>query len=114
MGWSGTTSISSNDLVLKVTGAIPGQFGLFFLGDMRTFLPVADGMRCVGGNLARLPALGLDGLGGAQFPLDLAALPSGTLLSPGTTLDFQFWYRAPQAGGAGSNFSDALEVRFCD
>lgn len=114
MGWSGTTSISSNDLVLKVTGAIPGQFGLFFLGDMRTFLPVADGMRCVGGNLARLPALGLDGLGGAQFPLDLAALPGGTLLSPGTTLDFQFWYRAPLAGGAGSNFSDALEVRFCD
>jgi hypothetical protein len=114
MGWLGTTSLSSNDLVLQVTGAIPGQFGLFFLGDKRTLLPVADGMRCVAGNLARLPALGLDSLGSAQFALDLSGLPGGTTLAPGTTLDFQFWYRAPLPGGAGSNFSDALEVRFCD
>ncbi len=114
MAWSGSTSIANNDLSLVVRGAVPGQFGLFFLGDARAFVPVANGMRCVGGQVARFGALAIDGQGGAQVLLDLGALPGGTLVTSGMSLDFQFWYRDGAGGGAGSNLSDALEVRFCD
>jgi hypothetical protein len=31
---------------------------------------------------------------------------------PGTSWNFQFWYRNPAGGGAGFNLSDALHVDF--
>ncbi|MAG62794.1 hypothetical protein CMO84_04650 [Candidatus Woesearchaeota archaeon] len=40
--------------------------------------------------------------------------PGDSIPSPDSILVFQFWHRAPLASGVGSNFSDALEVRFCN
>lgn len=36
----------------------------------------------------------------------------GNLFDPGTTWEFQYWYRDPVAGGAGFNLSDAVSIDF--
>ena len=45
--------------------------------------------------------------------LDFSTPPrSGGLIQPGSSWNFQFWYR-DSAGGNGFNFTDALSVNFC-
>lgn len=111
MGATGSTSIGANDLVLQVTAAPPNQFGLFYMGQGQVQNPNGDGFMCIGGGFVRFPALQLDGAGAVSFPLDLTQLGQ---ITPGSTWDFQFWYRDPPGGPANYNFSDGLEVLFCD
>jgi hypothetical protein len=35
------------------------------------------------------------------------------VINAGDTVNFQFWFRDPAAGGAAFNLSDALEVNWC-
>lgn len=114
IGTSGSTSVSANDLVLEVQGAVPGQFGLFFYGPEAAQAPLGDGTLCVGGLLQRLPVLTVDGAGGASWAVDLASPPqvAGRILA-GSEWNFQFWFRDPPAGGAGFNLSNAARVGFC-
>lgn len=118
IGWSGSRSVSANDLVLEVTGCPPGQFGLFFYGPERASTPFGpNGYLNVGPGatgLFRLPLAQLtDGAGAVVRPLDFDASPmdagAGAVV-PGSTWSFQFWYRDPSLG---FNLSDALEVTFC-
>jgi hypothetical protein len=111
---SGTSSISANDLVLEVSRAPAGQFGLFFFGDQQQSTPLGDGTLCVGGAFQRFPVVAVDGVGTASFAPDLANLPGGVTLSPGDTQNFQFWYRDTGFGNAEFNLSDAVSVVFCD
>ncbi len=37
----------------------------------------------------------------------------GSVINPGSTWYFQYWYRDPQAGGANFNLTDALGGTFC-
>jgi subtilisin family serine protease len=117
IGSSGTVSISSNDLVLYADLCPPSVFGLFYYGPLQTSLPLGDGLRCVDGALTRLAPRQTDTLGSASQALDLSVTPfdagNGQVL-PGTSMNFQFWYRDLAAGGAGSNLSDALSVTFCN
>lgn len=116
----GSTSHAANDLVLTATGGVPGQFGLFFYGTEQIQAPFGNGFRCVGDGapgIFRLnPPLVFDPLGGLQRPLDLTQAPASGgpgEIGPGSTWNFQFWYRDPAAGGAGFNLSDALRATFC-
>ena len=114
MGHSGSTSIAQNDLTLLVSGCPPGQPGIFYLGDDGTQVPFGDGFRCVAGNTERLlPSVLTDATGGGSYELDVSALPLAGLLLPGTTWNFQFWYRDPGHLGTGFNLSDGLRIRFC-
>ena len=110
----GLPSVSENGLVLRSRFAAPGQFGIFYYGDGATAVAFGDGVRCVNGSVFRLPIVTVQPDGSAVHFLDVEAPPepAGTI-DPGSTWNFQFWYRDPAFGGAGFNLSDALEVSFC-
>ena len=114
MGWSGVPSVALNNLVLEVGGAPALQFGIFYYGSQRVAIPFGNGLRCVGGQLFRLPVVQTDAQGVAQHALDLEnpPQPEGEI-EPGSTWNFQFWFRDPPAGGAGFDLSDGLTVPFC-
>ncbi len=116
----GAPSIGANDLELACTGAVPGQFGLFYYGLEQVSLPFGDGLRCVAGGFLptfRLwPPVLADASGAARTRLRFHELPASNgpgRIYPGATWNFQFWFRDPLGGAAGFNLSDGLAVTFC-
>ena len=109
IGWSGTTSASAGDLVLRVTDVPPGKAGFFFHGAHAVQLPIGNGLRCVGGDLVRLGVVvaGANGVVVQAFDAGQHGLDAGTIRH------FQLYYRDPAAGGAQFNYSDGLRVTFC-
>jgi len=116
IGSSGSTSIAANDFVLQATACPLNKFGLFYYGDLQTQVPAGDGFRCVGSStsLFRLPVVSTGGTGSASFAVDYNNLPNGGDILPGSTWNFQFWYRDTGFGSFGYNFSDALQATFCN
>jgi len=117
---TGSTLITSNDFGLSIAGAVPGNAGLFFYGSNQAQLPLGDGFLCVTGGssgIIRLqPPVQIDGAGNALRPIDFSAPPASSgpgAIIAGSTWNFQFWYRDPAGGPAGSNLSDGLSVVFC-
>lgn len=120
MAWSGSTSVSANELVLRSSGNPLGQTGVFFYGPEAAQIPFGEGFLCVGAGgvgLFRLgPPTAIDANGQALRALDLSAPPASTGLGEieaGSSWNFQWWYRDPSGGPAGFNLSDALRVQFC-
>ena len=114
IGWSGTTSVAADDLVLTADALPTGQFGIFYYGPNQLSIPFGNGFRCVGGGVHRLPPQPTTG-GSVSFELDIANPPSlNGRIDPGETWNFQFWYRDPGDGGANFNFTDGLEATFCE
>ena len=112
---NGSTSLAANDLQLVATGAIPGNFGLFFYGKNQIMQNVANGVKCVGGGGLGLFRTGtvLTSPGGiAMRSIDYFSQsnPAG-LITAGSTWNFQYFYR--DSVGAFANYSDALELTFC-
>ncbi len=116
----GTTSVSSDDLVLTVSGVPANQFGVLFMGGATNLVPFGDGIRCVGPGPFNV----------CRFLVQNGG-PSGTLVQgpgivgfsntlevtchvdAGETWFFQGWYRDP--GGPCNwsfNTSNGLEVTF--
>ncbi|MDP6763678.1 MAG: VCBS repeat-containing protein [Planctomycetota bacterium] len=117
ISWTGSLFIDDNFFSLTVADAAPQQFGLFFYGSDQQSAPYGDGVVCAAGSLYRLnpPAI-TDGLGDLDRIIHFPDPPTGWgpgEITPGSTWNFQFWYRDPQGGPAGFNFSDGLEVTFC-
>lgn len=108
--WEGSTSPSIADLVLIAEG-VPDQPGLFFFGPNQVQLPFGNGLRCVGGQVHRLPVEFASG-GVLRHALDFGASPASAI-EPGSTWNFQAWFRDPAAGGSTFNLSDGLHVPFC-
>ena len=110
MTWTGSNSISANDLVFTATNDTTGQFGLFFhgagavnggLGNV-----FGDGLRCANGTVTRL-----------QVVSDVAGTGTTTVSISGTsgvvagdTGFYQYWYRTP-SGPCGSSFNLSNAVR---
>jgi len=113
MSAGGSQNVDDNNFNLMVSGAVPGQFGLFYYGDAAASVPTGAGVRCVGGSLFRLPVRVIDPLGGAQIGLDFPSLPVGGGISNGETWYFSFWFRDPGFGGSTFNFANGVEVQFC-
>jgi hypothetical protein len=112
MGYSGSTSVATNDFILYCYSTPPNSSGLFFFGPSQTQVAFGNGYRCVGGTIRRL-AIGIaDGFGDANRVLDVNHVP-GAPITAGQVWNFQYWYRNPAAGGAGYNLSDGLKVTFC-
>ncbi|HIL36065.1 MAG TPA: peptidase S8 [Planctomycetes bacterium] len=112
--WTGGVSVANNNLEFFATGVPGNQFGLFFFGPNQVSLPVGNGTICVGGNLVRMPVIQADGLGTASQLFDLSSAPLAGAVVSGVTWNFQFWYRDPVAGGAGFDFSQAVQISWCD
>jgi len=117
IGYSGFTSVSLNDFHAEVTGAVPGRPGYFLYGAGQAQVPYGDGFRCIGGTLGRLrPATLADGSGANSRHVDFTVPPAGggpAQIHPGSTWNFQYWYRDPAGpGGTGTNLSDGLSMTF--
>ena len=120
IGSSGSAAIGANAFTLDVSGAVPGNLGLFFYGSGQTQLPLAEGTLCVAGGGAGIqrlqPPQQIDAGGAASRQLDFTQPPASAgsgAIGVGSTWYFQFWYRDPAGGPGGSNLSDGLEVTFC-
>jgi peptidyl-Asp metalloendopeptidase len=116
----GSTSVGAGTFALGVSGGVPAQFGLFYYGGAQVQIPFGAGVRCVGsGGLGtyRLPPPQQPGVSGLLLrPVDFSAPPAASgpsALVPGSTWNFQFWYRDPAgAGSSGFNLSNALRASF--
>ena len=116
LAWSGTTSISANDLTLSASGGVPASACLFLASRGSQALPMGNGLLCLAAPIERLdPILGFDALGCASLPLDLTAGPLGggaLALAPGELRTFQLWYRDPGGAPEVFDFSDGLALTF--
>jgi hypothetical protein len=108
IGWTGSGSIAANDLVLTAAGMPSNKLALFFYGDQRTSVPYGNGVRCVGGQIHRLPAIHTTASGTASQAFPYAGSP----VVAGSTWNFQLFFRDAAAGGACFDSTNALEVRF--
>jgi len=113
---AGSPVVSANDFSLFVTDSLPlNQFALFIYGPGQTQSAVGNGFLCVT-PFFRLPIKPIDPFGSIFDTLDFGNLPGGGAgqITAGSTWNFQLWYRDPMGGGAGYNFTDAIEVTFCN
>jgi hypothetical protein len=108
---SGTASVAADDLVLRASPVPASTLGLFYFGSSQTEAAFGDGWRCVAGSLHRLPVTAASG-GVLSRALNAAVPPAAGLVVPGSTWNFQAWFRDAAAGGAGFNLSDGLRVPF--
>ncbi|MCP3917650.1 MAG: hypothetical protein GY711_19055 [bacterium] len=110
----GSQNVAQNDLNLFAGGAPAFQFGLFLYGAGQSSFPVGDGTLCVALPFFRLPVVQTDLLGQAVLNVDLTSPPAPAAeILPGSTWNFQFWYRDPAGGPAANNLSNGLSIQFC-
>lgn len=111
----GSASLAANDTTLAVVGLPPGSLGQFFRGSETAYVPNGDGFACASGALWRVrPKLYADASGGVALALDFQGAfgASGPAITPGSTWNFQYWYRDLGTGPGAYNFSDAAHVVF--
>ncbi len=114
MVMNGSQSVSDNSFNLLAISLPANTPGIFIYGNNRNSLPVGDGFLCVGGSITRTAPVLSDFLGQLTTSLDFTNLPSGGPIVSGDTMFFQAWYRDIPAGNSGFNFTDGLQVQFCD
>ncbi len=109
--------VAANALTLTA-GPVPNQSGLFFYSANKASggsgVPFGNGLRCIGGGgaqLFRLPVVTASA-NLLSYTLDLTHPPAGGQINPGSTWNFQAWFRDPMAGGAAFDTSDGLEIVF--
>ncbi len=100
----GNASVSSDSLVLEVTGGPANKPGLFFQGTSQVSLLVGDGLLCTQSTLRY-----------AVNPTDASGAASqsglGVNATAGVSLNYQYWFRdAQNPCGGGFNFSNGLNV----
>ena len=110
----GSDSVAANDFILTTEGLPSGVSTLYFFGTNQIQTSFGDGFRCVGGTVRRLPPTAMSSSAGELArPVDLSVAPAAGLITPGSTWNFQCWYRDPMGpGGTGFNLSDGLSVSF--
>lgn len=109
----GVVSVSANDLALTADNIPSSQPGLFFYGPNQIQVPFGNGFRCVGGTQGRLDIIQSFGTGQLNYTVNFTTPPSaGVQINPGSTWNFQCWYRDPAGGGLFFNLSDGTELTF--
>lgn len=94
----------SGDLVLHATNVPAGSPGLFLMSQaLQGPIPFGQGFRCLSAPLVRLPVVA-----DATFALDYQAPGVAGLFTPGSSWNFQFWFRS----GTSFDLSDGLSVTF--
>ncbi|GEM_PF-968993 len=117
IGYSGSASISAEDLTLTAIDLPTFQFGIFFYGADEWFKIMGDGVLCIAPQLYRIKTVVTTGTTGtASLTLDYNSQPlasgAGQVVAF-STWRFQLWYRDPTGGPAGSNTTNGLMVTFC-
>jgi hypothetical protein len=115
IGYSGSLVLTVHSFTLGVAGQTihPASFGMFTYGTQQYNVPFGNGYLCISPfapGIFRMPVQAL-----TQPTIQLAmedAENQFAMFTPGSSWNFQFWYRDPQAGGARFNLSNALHVDF--
>ena len=111
----GSYSLSQNDLELYTLFNPSGEFGIAFCGASQTQgNPFGDGQLCVQGPHYRFgPPVISSAENELLFPLDSTQQAHGfSQITPGSTWNFQLWFRDNASTGAGHNLSSALGITF--
>lgn len=108
-----TLRIGVYELPLAQTRCILFQGSLPLAGN--SGVAFGDGVRCLGGRLARLVDRGQTWAEGFYYPLvgDVRLSQLGNVTSPGTTAYYQVWYAAPSVSyctPATYNYSNAIAI----
>jgi hypothetical protein len=118
--YSGSTYLSANAGQITIRDAASQSPGLFLCGPNQGQVPFGNGVLCIGAPRLRLPPvvittktnLPFTNGGFAARTLDFNAAPLNQI-TPGSSWNFQLWFRDQKAGGAGFNLSRAANVTFC-
>ncbi|MEM1449430.1 MAG: S8 family serine peptidase [Planctomycetota bacterium] len=112
---TGSTSIGANNLSLLAFQLPPFTSALVARSETQASTPVGDGTLCLGGNVFRIAVVQADFIGTASYSIDVTTAPTGAMILSGSTWNYQLWYRdIGGPGGTGFNFTDAVEVLWCD
>lgn len=113
ISWSGSLLLADGTFQLQCSGLppAPSSFGLFTYGQTQMNVPFGNGYLCIQplGGIFRMPTQSLAETvtrGIIDSPVQFSQF------QPGSTWNFQFWYRDPQAGGSNFNLSDGLSIQF--
>jgi hypothetical protein len=116
---TGVPAASVNDLQLTVTGLPAGAQGIFFASPIKTdpCVPANDGLRCAGRRGDRFLQIGgtvtANGRGVATTTVNLNAAPF-TGVGAGALRYAQFRFQDASGGPSGVNYSNAVELKFCE
>ena len=118
IGSTGVPAVSVNNLSLTVSQLPPGASGFFFLSKTKTdpCQPYEDGLRCAGGMTDRMRPIRFataNGSGQVSLPVNLTG-PAFAGVGAGAVRYVQFRYADPSGGPWGYNYSDGLEIHFCE
>jgi len=108
----GSFSVSTNRFQLQGSDFPTNTFAVGFYGAQTATIPLGNGIRCIAAAQSfRLALVPTRALGRPHWNVDLGAppLPTGQVIA-GSTWYFQSIFR----DGPGFNFSDAIQVTFCD
>jgi hypothetical protein len=113
---SGSVVIADNNLTLSVKGLPAFRDGYFLMSATTDHVPGfggGNGTLCLGAPQIRFAknVLNSGATGNVSLQLDLNNLPQNTVVLPGETWYFQYWYRDVYPG-ATSNTSNGLSVTF--
>ena len=108
---TGSPSIAANTFSLTATGVPANKAGLFYFGAGATEVPFGAGFRCVSGETFRFGFAFSNGMGVANQAVDFQQFP-GSVITPGSVWNFQYWYRDQAAMPAPFNLSNGVRVSF--
>ncbi|MCY2961911.1 MAG: M12 family metallo-peptidase [Planctomycetota bacterium] len=108
---TGSASVAANDLVLRAQPVPANANGIFYFGPNVAQTPFGNGWRCVGGSTFRLGIVSASG-GALTRAVNNTLPPAAGRLVPGSTWNFQAWFRDAAAGGAQFNLSNGLRIPF--
>jgi hypothetical protein len=114
IGFTGSPSIAANTFTLTATNCPANSPSLFFYGTAQDLAPFGNGNRCVGGTMWRLPIVTTTPGGTISHLLNFPSLAGPSSITPGSTWNFQFWFRDSTVGPAFFNTSNGLSATFCN
>ena len=115
ISYVGSLNLADATFGLVATGAapIPNSWGMFTYGPVQTNVPFANGFLCISPFGPGISRMNTQHLGTGTVMLSIASQPTEFVqFVPGSTWNYQFWYRDPPAQGAYFNLSDGLHVTF--
>jgi hypothetical protein len=116
----GSNSVTTNSMSFRARGVPRNQFGTIFYGPRQIQVPLGRGYLCIGAGQAGIQrmhpivSIGQDNM--AWYRADLTRPPASSgpgMITPGSTWNFQFWFRDRINGTSTTNLTDAIEVEFC-
>ncbi len=107
IGWTGTPSMSSNDLQVTLDAALPGMIGIGYHGAQPGLIPFAGGALWVTPPVLRLAPKQIGPSGEMSYAITVTPQKVGQFES------FGFWFRDPlHPDGNGVGLSDGLQVLY--